>query len=413
MKRTSKRITSKEDIDFLLAVTEDEACKLSFIMDCFGKFGDKERFQPFDIVDIPIGSYGPEGKKNKNVFTTTVGIWIFNKAFIEKELFDLFGYLNYTMTKKTLGKINKKLSYAVIEDKIPLDALKRYILKTQKFQPYCNILSPSLTEGMLTVTSKIRNKKKELLNKYKDQINKHDAAASEQIEKELLKECGVILQDDPAMDIIDSGAKTTWGNNFKNIFVMRGACKNPDPSSGDDFDIIKSNFMDGIDAEDYTTFANSMVNGPYSRAKKTEVGGAQEKQFVKAFEHVHVLPDGTDCGTKKTVTVHLTEDNIDLWMYSYIVDGGKLVELTSDMISKYLGKTVKFRYSAMCESKDGICSICAGHLFNRIGMPEVGVASYQIPSVIKVKSMKAFHDGTVKTTDLYKYGINKIFGLED
>ena len=91
MKRTSKRITSKEDIDFLLAVTEDEACKLSFIMDCFGKFGDKERFQPFDIVDIPIGSYGPEGKKNKNVFTTTVGIWIFNKAFIEKELFDLFG----------------------------------------------------------------------------------------------------------------------------------------------------------------------------------------------------------------------------------------------------------------------------------------------------------------------------------
>jgi hypothetical protein len=43
----------------------------------------------------------------------------------------------------------------------------------------------------------------------------------------------------------------------------------------------------------------------------------------------------------------------------------------------------------------------------------VGIASYQVFSIIKNKSMKAFHDGTVKVTDLEKeYGLNKVFGLE-
>ena len=37
------------------------------------------RFQPFDTITIPKGSYGPEGRKNKNDFVTTLGIWIYNK----------------------------------------------------------------------------------------------------------------------------------------------------------------------------------------------------------------------------------------------------------------------------------------------------------------------------------------------
>ena len=251
----------------------------------------------------------------------------------------------------------------------------------------------------------------ELFNKYKKELDANDPVTAQKIEKELLAECEENLKDDEFMDLIRSGARMSWGNNFKNMFVMRGAVKEFDPTKPG-FSVMKSNFTEGISKEDYSTFANSLINGPYSRAKKTEVGGAWEKMFVRAFQHLRALPEGTDCGTKRYLKLTLTKDNIEDWIYSYVVEGGKLVELVSDNLDSYIGKTVNLRYSGFCESKDGICSKCSGHLFNRIGLTEVGIASYQICSVIKNISMKAFHDGTVKVINIEdSYGLDKIFGL--
>jgi hypothetical protein len=87
-------------------------------------------------------------------------------------------------------------------------------------------------------------------------------------------------------------------------------------------------------------------------------------------------------------------------MYSYIVEGSRLVELTSKNMEKYRGKKVKMRFSSLCESKDGICSKCAGNLFYRIGIINVGVATPIIPSKLKNLSMKSFHDSTVKTVEM-------------
>lgn len=413
-KRFSNKITDPKDIEYLVGIKEEECTKLSFAMDMFGDFDDKRRFNTYDTVTIPSGSYGPEGNKNINPINTTVGIWVFNKAFIEKELFDLFGYINKPITSKVFKEINKKMSYAVMEDKLPLDAIKRYIMKTEKFQPYCNILSTSITENMLSIPKAIAKKKQELLKKYEKELATNDPIVSQKIEKELIEECKVLLKDDPSVDMINSGAKIDWGNNFKNMFVMRGASKNPDPlNPNGDYTIIKSDFMTGISPDEYAAFADSLTAGPYARAKKTADGGAMEKIFVKALEHLYILPAGSDCGTKRTKTVTLTKDNIDDWMYSYIVESGnRLVELTSDNRDSYLGKKVKFRYSGLCESEKGICNKCAGNLFTRLGIKNVGVASYVIPASIKLKSMKTFHDSTIKIFDMGDYGYNKIFGYE-
>lgn len=413
-KRFSNKITDPKDIEYLIGIKEEECTKLSFAMDMFGDFDDKRRFNTYDTVTIPSGSYGPEGNKNINPINTTVGIWVFNKAFIEKELFDLFGYINKPITSKVFKEINKKMSYAVMEDKLPLDAIKRYIMKTEKFQPYCNILSTSITENMLSIPKAIAKKKQELLKKYEKELATNDPIVSQKIEKELIEECKALLKDDPSVDMINSGAKIDWGNNFKNMFVMRGASKNPDPlNPNGDYTIIKSDFMTGIAPDEYAAFADSLTAGPYARAKKTADGGAMEKTFVKALEHLYILPAGSDCGTKRTKSVTLTKDNIDDWMYSYIVESGnRLVELTSDNRDSYLGKKVKFRYSGLCESEKGICNKCAGNLFTRLGIKNVGVASYVIPASIKLKSMKTFHDSTIKIFDMGDYGYNKIFGYE-
>lgn len=411
VKRQAKRITDPKDIEYLLAITEDECTKLSFAMDMFGEFNDTRRFQPYDLVDIPVGSYGPEGNKNTNIIKTTVGIWVFNKAFIEQDLFELFGYINEPITSKMFKKINKQVSYAVVEDKVPLDALKRLITKTEKFQPYCNILSASITENMMSIPKAISKKKQELLKKYEKELDEHDPVVSQKIEQELIKDCKEMLKDDPSIDMINSGAKIDWNNNFKNMFVMKGASKNPDPlNPNGEYTVIKSDLTTGIKPDEYAAFSDSLAFGPYARAKKTADGGAWEKIFVKALEHLTVLEEGSDCGTKRYKEILLTGDNIDDWMYSYIVEGSRLVELTSDNRDFYIGKKVKLRYSGLCESEKGICNKCAGNLFTRLGIKNVGVASYVIPAKIKLKSMKNFHDSTVKTFDMEEYGYDKIFG---
>ena len=117
-------------------------------------------------------------------------------------------------------------------------------------------------------------------------------------------------------------------------------------------------------------------------------------------QHIKIKPKGTDCGTNRTVTVELTKDNIGDWYFSYMLENGKLVELTPEISPKYIGKTVNFRFSALCESRDGICEKCAGTFFNRIGISNAGMASMIMMSSVKNKNMSQFHDSTLKLSML-------------
>ena len=219
-KRYSKVITSKEDKDYLFGLSIDDCARLSVIMECFGEFNGKRRFNTYDILEVPAGVFGPEGMKNKKAFTTTVGLFIFNRAFIEKDLVPHVGYINSSINKKQFKKINEKLSYGVLENDIDLEVLKRYTQLTQKFQPYCDILSPTFTPAMMDVSSGIENKKKELFKKYAKGIENCDPTEIQNLEKELLDSAKTLLKDDPSMDMIDSGAGASWDNNFKNIFTI-------------------------------------------------------------------------------------------------------------------------------------------------------------------------------------------------
>ena len=71
------------------------------------------------------------------------------------------------------------------------------------------------------------SKKKELLKKYDKELKAGDALVMNKIEKELLDYCKEKLKDEPAMDNINSGAGADWGNNFKNMYVIKGAQKDP------------------------------------------------------------------------------------------------------------------------------------------------------------------------------------------
>ena len=100
-------------------------------------------------------------------------------------------------------------------------------------------------------------------------------------------------------------------------------------------------------------------------------------------------------------------------MYSYIVKSdGSLEELTSENVDNYLNKKVKFRSALFCKelAKTGhVCNACAGNFFYRRGSENIGLACSQISTKLKLKSMKAFHDSTVNTSEM---DIMKAFGLK-
>lgn len=406
--RKSKEIKDQKLISTLLNVKEEEITT-SFIMEVFGEFEGREICNPYDLINIPANTYGKDKKKNKEPFKTTVGLWIFNKYFIEQDLFDLFGYISESVNDSLFGKINKKLSYALLEEKITTKQLERYLMKTQKFMPYVHILSPNYTEKMLTCTSVINKKKEELYEKYKDELEKGNEIIGDKMDKELLEFAENYMKDDPSMDMFLSGARGSIGNNFKNMFVMKGVISDPDPNAKQKYHIATSNYMDGIKPEEFSLFANSLAAGPYSRSKKTADGGYKEKLYLTGLQHLVLDPEGSDCGTTNHIIVHLTKSNIQDWMYCFMIEGSKLVELTSENMDKYIGKTVKMRYSSMCESKTGICSKCMGTLFYRSGKTNIGPATTKIPSVLKNISMKAFHDSVQKFTEM---DIDRAFNIK-
>ena len=402
--RKSKVISDPKEIEYFCSLGLDTLTRLSFIMDTFGEFGGKRKYYPFDLITIPAGKYGKDGVFNKKPFTTTIGLFIYNKVFIEPDFFKLFKYISKPIDSGTASMINKRVTYAVLEDKVPLQALKDFIMRCQKFQPYSDVLCWSFTKDMLLSTSAIEKKKKELEKKYAEGLAKSDPKAAVAMEKELLDFSKDLLKNDPAMDMFNSGAKGSFKNNFKNIFVMRGAIKDPDPTKG--YDIVKSNYIDGISKTDYVAMAKSLAAGPYSRAKKTQYGGYLEKLFLRSLQHMVLLPKGTDCGTSRTITITLTKDVLGMMMYSFIKEGNNYVELNSDNMDKYLNKTVEARFASLCESETGICNKCIGNLFYRMGITNIGTASPQIASRLKVIALKAFHDSQVS---LYEIDVAKAF----
>lgn len=403
MQRKPKLITNKEDIDYILSLTND--ISTTEMMELFGEFNNKRRCNPYDEIDIPPNSYGIADNKNTNTFRTTVGLWIFNKAFVEKDLFNLFYYIEDTIDGKRFKKIHQQLTYALIEDEIELEPFKKFLIMTQKFMPYINILSPSYTDKLLTCTKIIDKKKKELVKKYEKELASGDEIIVDKITKELLSFAKDYLKDDPSADIFNSGSRSSWDNHFKNMFLLKGSTVNPNTGK---YETLLSNYADGVSKDEYSAFCNSLIAGPYGRAVKTQIGGYWEKMVLSAMQGVILNKAGSDCGTKRYLERMLTNDNINLYMYSYIIEGNTLVELTNKNKDKYIGKKVKFRFSSLCESKNGICNKCMGNLPYRLGIMNIGMICSILPSKLKNLNMKKFHNSNIS---LHTMDVMKAFSL--
>ena len=398
--KLTDKVSSTNMPNYLLAMSGKDVT-FDFFMSLFGHFEGKCIANPYDLLVVPKDTFKYKDDKgnekyNSSEFTTTIGLYIFNLLLADDDLTRIVGYVNKTLNKKGYSKLEQKMVYALIEDEITVEQFKKWQMVMQWLMPLQDILSCNHDEKMLLVSKAISKKKAELLKENEEAIKAGDPVVIQKIEDELIKFAKEYIGDDSCMDSLNSGAGASFNNQFKNMYIIKGAIANPDPNAKQKYDIITDSYIEGVSAQDYPLLGQSGANGSYSRSKKTSVGGYWEKLFVNSLQHIKLDPEGSDCGTKRYIEVVLDDKNIDDYIYSYAIkNDGTLELITSKNCEKFYGKKTKLRFSSMCESKTGICSKCAGQLLYIAGSNNIGTITGQIPDKIKNIAMKAFHDSTV------------------
>lgn len=255
----------QEDRDFIVNLkSEDISIKL--LSELFGDTYDRKtnkvvpsRIKPTDTLTLKAGEcFTKESTK------TTAGRVIFNKIIIQPAFGDKFGYINSVINKGGLGKLEEMLSQALLDDKITTTEMMTYFDHIQWLGANANhILTPSFTMQTLKPLKNITDERDKLLKSNIDKINKGDIMIAVQIENDLTKKAKQQLKDDPGMDLFNSGARGSFENNYKNTSIMKGAVYNPIDSK---FEVVGTNFMEGIDKEHMHLQANSIIAGSYPKA---------------------------------------------------------------------------------------------------------------------------------------------------
>lgn len=349
----------------------------------------KPRFDPQDVMTLTPDRYFV--KKTTN---TTVGAFIFNKYIIEgSHLQDVTGYVDWEITSKGLGKLETIISTALLDDKITRAEFDAYINRRDTLgQQLHAIICSSFTMNILKTPKEVEKRKEELFKQHAKEIENGDVKVAVNIEHELLDVAKEKLKDDPAMDLYMSGARGSFNNNYKNINIMKGPVFN---SITGKYDIVKTGFLDGMEKKDIGTSGNSIIAGSYPCAVGTRDSGYMSKQLSSAMQCETLDEPGSDCGTKRTISLLITNENKMDFLYRYIVKGGTLIELNHDNIDSYVGQTVDMRSPLACIGKK-LCNHCMGNLFYKLNIKNFGLTSNAISSVLLQMKLSAKHDGTKK-----------------
>lgn len=401
--RTLSAQKQKEFMEMLGEPFEITSPKITKMFAKFRKSGTA--FYPDDLITI-----GPNDSPFvKEGTITTVGIFIANKFIFED--MKVFGYINKPLTGDLLNKIGKKIATALLEDDITIEQVYDYIDRTQWLfgGTIAHIINTSLSSTLLHLPPSAKKLRSELFAENADALANGDPRISSEVETAICDEALRAMRavNDPAMALFDSGCGIDPYNNYKTMFVMKGAVTDNTGESKTGYKTITSDYDTGISKEDMPKTADNVVTGAYARGVSTQSGGYSAKKYNMMFQRTALGPRGSDCGTSGVEEIELTEDLANEYggAYRFIMENGKPVMLTPKTVGKYIGKKVKLRVPAHCRYKEPCyCNVCYGDLPYRLDMTSVGLQFNIAAGAMLNASMKKFHDVRVK---LYPLDIEK------
>jgi hypothetical protein len=385
----SRSLTNEEKKELLSLKPED--ITLEYLKVLFANTTkSKPKYNPTDQFSLDANEY-----YNKSAVLTTVGRLIFNKVVLEgSNTIEYIGYKDMVIDNKSFNNIDRELVNLVRDEKMPIKNLYDYFdqINWLAYAPTYFIV-PSLDTSLYIIDPEVRKLKEKLMNEHKEAIANADLAVIADIENQLIALSKEKTKDVPGRMIYDSGSRGSFGNNYKNSVLMRGGIKNfKDPST---FDCSMNSLCDGISKEDFDKFSNILTAGVYARAKNTEIGGYMVKQARSAYQHLMLDEPGSDCGSTKYIQIDINKSNIKYFILRYALTNKGLLLIEDSNKDLIMNKKIKFRSPMYCKNEK-ICSKCAGELYYRMGVMNVGELCDRIASTIMQKSMKAFHDSSIK-----------------
>ena len=350
------------------------------------------KYKTSDTFTLEKGEYF-----NKEKIVTNVGLFIYNKLLIEDKFSDIVGYVNQPITAKVHSGVEDKLAKALLTDKITVEDMANYLNKTQWLgYQFNSIFSGSFTMKSLKPLPSVIKMRDKLIKDNKKELDDGNVMTAVKIENEVKKLAREEMKDDPGMDLYNSGAKGSFDNNYKNISVMKGPVFNPTKGK---WDMVQSNFMEGIRKEEMPSYGTAIVTGAYPKAVGTQTSGYFSKQLTAAFQGIVLDAPGSDCGSKGYIEITITDWIKKDVLYRNIIENGKIVHLDENNIDKYLNKTVKMRSPMFCTS-DNLCRTCAGSMYDKLGIDNIGLTASKVSSTMLNLNMKKFHNSTASITKI-------------
>ena len=349
----------------------------------------KSMFEPTDVFNLKAGEYF-----NRSDIETTVGSFIFNKFIIEPLFKDFMDYVNYEITNSGLGKLESELSELLLNDKITTDEMHDYFGRVQWLgMQFHEPLAASFTMRGIKPIKHVIERRNQLMEEHKEELEKGNITVMSAIEKELVKMAEEAIGDDPSFDLYYSGARGSISNNYKQLSIVKGPVFNKTIGK---YQFIGRSFFEGIRKEDIAAAGTNVVNGQYPKSCGTAVSGYKAKQVSSLGQAVVLRKDIPDCGTKGYQELVIPPSMKNKFLYRYVIDGDKKVLLTKDNIDNYVGKKVKLRSIMYCGADSGVCMTCAGKMYEQIEIDSIGLTTSTLTGALLNLKMKGIHDSSVK-----------------
>ena len=330
---------------------------------------------------------------------TTYGNAIFNAAALAYCFGPTIPYLNRTADADEIMDLYVPKIVDTPVEGAELEAGKVSVAQGYKHaEAMFNVIAPmsiqitqSSSEAVLGVDPSVIELRDRLLEENKDHLTDLTVVAG--IIKQLIAADKATFENDPArgflfkskaFDIVRLRTQIMYGVEFS--FEQDGT-----------FTLVTRSLVEGWDITKFAQYNNSMRDGSFNRGAMTALGGEAVKKAYRRYQNSKIVFE--DCKTPLYLRRRVLPELAKRLVGRFYVEGGKLIETTSENIKSIVGKEIDFRDPSCCRAGGfNLCRYCFGNSLDLTPMAVSNAMSEPYSQQMYI-FMKKMHGTSLKTVD--------------